>query len=46
MTLIFVGNIDHRTSEVNVRSAFEVYGPVAEVKVMAGFAIVEMMDDK
>ena len=45
MALIFVGNIDRRTPEANVRSAFEVYGPVARVKVMSGFAIVEMMDD-
>jgi len=46
MALIFVGNVDRRTSEANVRSAFEVYGPVLKVNRMAGFAFVEMMDDK
>jgi hypothetical protein len=46
MALIFVGNVDRRTSEVDVRSVFEVYGPVAKVKVISSFAIVEMMDDQ
>jgi len=45
MALIFVGNVDRRTTEANVRSAFEVYGPVAKVKLMPGFAFVEMIDD-
>jgi hypothetical protein len=45
MALIYVSNVDRRSTEATVRSAFEVYGPVANVKLMSGFAIVEMMDD-
>jgi len=45
MALIYVGNIDRRSTEQNVRSAFEAYGPVANVKLVSGFAFVEMMDD-
>jgi hypothetical protein len=51
MALIYVGNIgylgdvDRRSTEANVRSAFEVYGTVANVHLMSGCAFVEMMDD-
>jgi len=45
MALIYVGNVDRRTTEANVRSAFEVYGPVLNVSLMPGFAFVEMIDD-
>lgn len=46
MALIYVGNVDRRSTEANVRSAFEVYGPVANVNLMPSFAVVEMIDDK
>ena len=46
MTIVFVGNIDRRITETNVRSVFEVYGPVANVNVKSGTAFVEMTDDK
>ena len=45
MAMIYVGNVDSRSTEANVRSAFEVYGRVSNVNVMAGFALVEMTDD-
>jgi hypothetical protein len=46
MAIIYVGNVDRRSTEATVRSAFEVYGPVANVNLMSGFAVVEMMDDR
>jgi RNA recognition motif-containing protein len=44
--VIYVGNIDRRSTEANVRSAFEAYGSVARVNLMGSFAFVEMTDDK
>ena len=45
MALIFVGNIDHRSTESNIRSAFELYGPVVAVDLKLGYAFVEMVDN-
>ena len=45
MAVIYVANVDRRTTEANVRSVFEVYGPVANVNLKPGFAFVEMHDD-
>jgi RNA recognition motif-containing protein len=45
MALIFVGNIDRRNTEANLRSVFEVYGPVATVDLKLGYAFVEMDDN-
>jgi len=46
MALIYVGNLDRRSTEANVRSVFEVYGPVANVNLKSGFAVVVMTDDR
>ena len=46
MALIYVGNVDRRTTEANVRSVFETYGPVANVNLMPGFAVVEVTDEQ
>jgi len=45
MAVIYVGNLDRRITEANVRSVFEIYGPVVGVKVTSGFAFVEMIDE-
>ena len=45
MALIYVANVDHRSTEANLRSAFEVYGRVEAVKLLSGFAFIEMSDD-
>lgn len=52
MKKVFVGNLDFRATEENVRSAFEAYGTVERVSLMTdretgrsrGFAFVEMSD--
>ena len=46
MTVIYVGNIDRRSTEAHIRSVFEKYGPVAKVRLTSGFAFVEMADDE
>jgi RNA recognition motif-containing protein len=46
MAFIYVGNIDRRSTEANVRSVFEMYGPVANVNIMPGFAVVEVIDEQ
>ena len=53
MKKIFVGNLDFRTSEEELRRAFEVYGKVDKVDIVTdkytgqqrGFAFVEMAND-
>jgi len=45
MAIIYVSNIDRRSTEANLRSVFEVYGPVASVNLLPGFAFVEMKDE-
>ena len=53
MKNIYVGNLDFRTTEDELRKAFEVYGPVDRVNVVAdkdtgqkrGFAFIEMTND-
>ena len=53
MKNIYVGNLDFRTTEDELRKAFEVYGPVERVNVVTdkdtgqqrGFAFVEMPND-
>ena len=42
MAIIYVGNMDFRSTEANVRSAFEVYGQVENVDIKSTFALVEM----
>lgn len=50
MKNLYVGNISHSTTESELRSAFEVYGAVERISMMAdrdtgqarGFAFVEM----
>ena len=52
MKKVFVGNLDFRATEGDVRSAFEAYGTVERVSLMTdrdtgrsrGFAFVEMSD--
>lgn len=51
---IFVGNVDFRSSEQDLRSRFEAYGEVISCKIISdrdtgrskGFAFVEMADDE
>src|SRR5438309_923447 len=53
MKNIYVGNLDFRTTEEELRKAFEVYGPVDRVNVVTdkdtgqhrGFAFIEMTND-
>jgi cold-inducible RNA-binding protein len=53
MKNIYVGNLDFRTTEDELRKAFEVYGPVDKVNMVTdrdtgqprGFAFVEMTND-
>jgi RNA recognition motif-containing protein len=45
MAVIYVGNVDCRNTEAYVRSVFEVYGPVGNIKLKSGFAVVEMADE-
>jgi len=53
MKNIYAGNLDFRTTEDELRKAFEVYGQVDKVNVVTdkdtgqkrGFAFVEMTDD-
>ena len=45
MAVIYVSNIDRRSTEQNVRAVFEVYGPVASVNLLPGFAVVEMQEE-
>jgi RNA recognition motif-containing protein len=55
MTQIFVGNLDYKVSEADLRRSFESYGRVASVRIMTeagtgrsrGFAFVSMprLDD-
>lgn len=50
MKNLYVGNISHSTTESELRSAFEVYGPVEKINMVTdrdtgqsrGFAFVEM----
>ena len=46
MTVIYVGNVDRLSTEENIRSVFEMYGSVASVNLMSGFAFVNMVDDQ
>ena len=46
MVLIYVGNLDRRSTEANVRSAFEAYGQVTNINLGSGFAVVVMADDQ
>ena len=46
MALIFVGDVDRNSTEVNVRSLFEPYGVVTNVSFVSDFAFVEMPDDQ
>lgn len=54
MKNIFVGNLSFQTTEGDLRTAFEAYGPVSRVSIMTdrdtgrsrGFAFVEMNDDQ
>ena len=46
MATIYVGNVDRRYTEANIRSVFEVYGPVANVNVVSDFAVVNMVDNQ
>jgi RNA recognition motif-containing protein len=51
---IFVGNVDFRSSEADLRARFEAYGEVITCKIISdretgrskGFAFVEMADDE
>jgi RNA recognition motif-containing protein len=45
MTSIYVGNLDNRSTEAGVRSAFELYGQVAKVNVVSNCAVVEMPNE-
>ncbi len=45
---LYVGNLPYNTKEEDLRSIFEPYGPVAEVRIIGdkGFAFVEITEDK
>lgn len=45
---LYVGNMSYSTTENELRTMFEPYGPVAEVRVIGdkGFAFVEIPEDK
>ena len=45
---LYVGNMSYSTTESDLRSLFESYGPIAEVRVIGdkGFAFVEIPEDK
>jgi RNA recognition motif-containing protein len=53
MKNIYAGNLDFRTTDVELRKAFEVYGQVDKVNIVTdrdtgqqrGFAFVEMTND-
>jgi RNA recognition motif-containing protein len=45
MVLIYVGNVDFRSTEAHLRTAFEVYGQVQHVYIVSSFAFVEMTDE-
>jgi cold-inducible RNA-binding protein len=44
---LYVGNMSYNTTESDLRSLFEAYGPIAEVRVIGdkGFAFVEIPAD-
>lgn len=52
MKNLYVGNLQHNTTETDLRNAFAVYGPVDNVNIITdrdtgrarGFAFVEMSD--
>lgn len=54
MKNIYVGNLDFRTTEEELRKAFEVYGQIDKVNIVTdkdtgqqrGFAFVEMTNDE
>jgi len=45
---LYVGNLPHDTTEQELRQLFEVWGPVAETRLIAGrgFGFVEVPDEK
>lgn len=45
---LYVGNLPYSTKEEDLRSIFEPYGPVAEVRIIGdkGFAFVEIAEEK
>ena len=54
MKNLYVGNIDASTTDVDLKTAFSTYGPVAAVTIITdkatgfprGFAFLEMSHDK
>jgi len=44
---LYVGNMSYNTTESDLRSLFEPYGPIAEVRVIGdkGFAFVEIPEE-
>ncbi|MHB9036493.1 MAG: RNA recognition motif domain-containing protein, partial [Armatimonadota bacterium] len=44
---IYVGNMSYSTTESDIRSLFEPYGPIVEVRVIGdkGFAFVEIPEE-
>jgi hypothetical protein len=45
MALIYIGNLDTRSTEASLRSAFEPYGKVEKVEIISNFAFVEMANE-
>jgi cold-inducible RNA-binding protein len=45
---LYVGNLPYNTKEEDLRSIFDPYGPVAEVRIIGdkGFAFVEIAEEK
>jgi RNA recognition motif-containing protein len=45
---LYVGNLPYNTKEEDLRSIFDPYGPVAEVRIIGdkGFAFVELAEEK
>jgi RNA recognition motif-containing protein len=44
---LYVGNISYNTTEAEIRTLFEPYGPIAEVRIIGdkGFAFVEIPEE-
>ena len=45
---LYVGNLPYSAKEEDLRSIFELYGPVAEVRIIGdkGFAFIEIPEEK
>ena len=42
---LYIGNLSYNVKESDLRNVMEEYGTVASVKLITGFAFIEMPDD-